>query len=300
MVDNIFTCFKHDNIDNYIVDVKSTNTKVYPFLRWVGGKRQLLDSIKKLVPNTIDHFYDLFVGAGSVFMNMKFNSCTISDINQELIYTYIAIKDFPYDIINEISTYKIEYDFYYALRKKDYKEIKSKYDEKEALIKIASRMIFLNKTCYNGLYRVNSKGFFNAAFNKNCDKNSKILDTDNILNLSKFLKDKNINIRCNSFDTILEETTFNKNDFIYFDPPYAGNYTGYNSNKFDEDKQMVLFNYCCKLDNIGIKWMLSNSYNEIILKLYNKFNINTVYANRNINCNINKRNKVKEVIITNY
>jgi DNA adenine methylase len=274
---------------------------LYPFVKWVGGKKQLLNIILPLIPNNIKNYYEPFVGGGIVFMNIpplnEENKIYINDINEELIITYFGIANYVSDIISEISTYKISSEFYYNLRKLDYRSILQIYDYKEAVIKIASRMIYLNKTCFNGLYRVNSKGLFNSPFNKHCNINKKFIDINNATLLSKYLKD-NVLLYNKDYKNFIINTSYG--DFVYLDPPYDNNYNGYTKYLFNSDNQLELSNVCKMLDNKGVKWLLSNNDTEYIKNLYKDYNITIVKARRNINCNGNKRNKVNELLIKNY
>jgi len=216
----------------------------------------------------------------------------ISDINAELIDTYIAIRDCVLDVIRILSEFPYNRDFYYEIRAKDPWEL--------SLPERAARMIYLNKTGYNGLYRVNRQGRFNVPFGRY--KSPNYLDRENLLAVSLALQ--NVQILCTPFETVLERA--NPNDWVYFDPPYmpvsqTANFTSYNANGFGLSDQKRLRDICIELDRRGVYVTVSNSDTNVIHDLYTPgFVITKVFANRAINCNGAKRGKISELIITNY
>ncbi len=274
--------------NNMYVDCK-------PFVKWAGGKTQLIGEITKHLPNVFNSYFEPFLGGGALFFNLQPSRGIISDINPELINVYEVIKLSVEGLIEDLRTHKHEESYYYKLRSADRDEDYENWSK----IKKASRFIYLNKTCYNGLYRVNSKGYFNVPFGSY--KNPKIVDENNLRACSMVLK--NIDIILSDFTHI--EKIINKNDFVYFDPPYkplnkTSSFTKYYNNGFDEKKQIKLKQLCDSLTNIGAYFMLSNSYTEMITNLYKNYNINIVHAKRAINSKGNSRGKIKEVLITNY
>lgn len=268
-----------------------------PFIKWVGGKRQLLKDLTKRLPKNIDTYHEPFVGGGALFFELhrsnRFKNAIISDTNAELIDTYIAIRDHVENVIKLLATYPHNESFFYALRADDPLQMDIEHR--------AARMIYLNKTCYNGLYRVNKQGKFNAPFGRY--KSPTYNDPENLRAVSSALQ--NIEILCTSFETVLKRATHG--DFIYFDPPYVplsttANFTSYQSDGFGLEVQEELRDVCLSLTKKQVNFMLSNSATEIVRTLYasSQFKIAEVSANRAINSNPNKRGKLNELLVTNY
>lgn len=279
--------------------MKEINPK--PFLKWVGGKGQLLEQFKNLFPKKYNKYYEPFVGGGAVFFYLKPESGHINDINQVLINTYKIIKTKPHDLIELLRDLENKFhktkdenkkEFYYDIREK-FNDIKKPNLQKSAYL------IFLNKTCFNGMYRENSKGGFNVPFGQY--KNPTILNESNILEVSKLLK--HIEITNTSFEECLENAE--KGDFIYFDPPYyplnkTSSFTTYSKDNFLEKEQEKLASLFKKLDKKGCYVMLSNSNTEFIKNLYKDYNIKKISASRMINSISSKRGKILELVIRNY
>ena len=275
-------------------------TKYQPFIKWVGGKRGLLKQLLPLFPKEFNNYHEPFLGGGAVFFELysqgllKDKKVYLSDINTELINTYLIVKNSPNKLINSLEEFKKKHNkkFYYQTRELDRQEdFKSLSD-----IQRASRFIYLNKTCFNGLYRVNRKGYFNTPIGSY--KNPNIADRDTILSASEALQ--NAIILNNSFDGV--KNNINKNDLVYFDPPYyplneTSSFTSYDSNYFLDDKQFELFELFEKLYDKEVKILHSNSNTNFIKDLYKNYNINTLQANRFINSKSNGRGKIDEVII---
>ncbi len=269
-----------------------------PFLKWAGGKTQLLDDLTAYLPRYFLTYHEPFVGGGALFFYLyrerKIRRAFIADLNAELIDTYIAIRDYVEDVIELLSEYSYDEKFYYNLRAQD--------PWKMPLPARAARMIYLNKTGYNGLYRVNKQGKFNVPFGRH--KSPQYCDVENLRAVSVALQD--VEIACASFETVLEHVK--PGDLVYFDPPYApmsstANFTAYHADGFAEDDQIKLRDVCLELTRLGVNVMLSNSDVELIQALYDTdscFNINRVHASRAINSNAKKRGKLTELIITNY
>ncbi len=273
------------------------NKLVAPFLKWVGGKRQLMPAINELLPNKFSTYYEPFVGGGAVLFELQPKKAIINDFNTELINTYIVIKENPEELIEDLKTHINEANYFYDIRALD------RHDAFENLsnIKRASRVIYLNKTCYNGLYRVNNSGEFNTPFGKY--KNPNIVNDVTIRAVSKYLNSNDIKIINKDFESSLKN--IRKGAFVYFDPPYdpiskSSNFTGYVQGGFDITEQIRLKNLCDKLDSKGVKFLLSNSATKLILDLYSEYNITFVKANRAINSDSSKRGEVEEVLIRNY
>ena len=292
-----------DNQKIKFIDVKrNKNKKVktivenpHPFLKWAGGKRQLLSQIDLYIPKSFNKYIEPFVGGGALFFYLLPKNAILNDINQDLINAYRVIKEKVSELITSLKKHKNEEEYFYKIRSVDRNldEFKTWSD-----VEKASRIIYLNRCCYNGLYRVNSKGYFNAPFGKY--KNPKICNEENLKLVHKVLKD--VKLMNTSFELCLNYAK--KDDFIYFDPPYvpiseSANFTSYTKSSFKKEDQIKLFNVFKELDQKGCKLLLSNSYNEFILKLYKNYQINIVYAKRAINSNPDKRGEIKELLIIN-
>lgn len=273
------------------------NHLIAPFLKWVGGKRQLLPAINQLLPQSYNNYYEAFVGGGAVLFNLQPSKAVINDFNPELINVYQVIKNHPEALIKDLKRHKNESDYFYSVRALDREPTFNRLSN----IKKASRIIYLNKTCYNGLYRVNSAGEFNAPFGRY--KNPNIVNDVTIKAVSDYLNNNDICILNGDFEKAVE--TAQSGDFVYFDPPYvpvseSANFTGYVKGGFDLLEQERLRNVCNQLDAKGVKFLLSNSSTPIIHELYKKFDIHIVKATRAINSNALKRGAIDEVLIRNY
>ncbi|MFN8575541.1 MAG: DNA adenine methylase [Candidatus Sericytochromatia bacterium] len=272
------------------------NKLVTPFLKWVGGKRQLINEIDKLKPR-FTYYYEPFLGGGAVLFNLQPKNAVVSDLNEELINVYNVIKDNSEELINDLKKHKNESEYFYKIRALD----RESNFKNLSNVEKASRFIYLNKTCYNGLYRVNNSGEFNSPFGKYVNPN--IVNEITIKAVSNYLNTNKISIYNKDYYEILKE--IKKDSFVYFDPPYqpvskTSNFTGYIQGGFNIDEQIRLKNCCDELNKKNIKFMLSNSDSEIIKDLYKDYNIHYVKANRFINSNSEKRGEINEVIITNY
>lgn len=266
-----------------------------PFLKWAGGKKQLLNKLLVLAPKEFDNYFEPFLGGGALFFKLaylgKIKKAFLNDCNAELVSAYNVVKESPSELIRELGSgrYPHDQETFYKIRAEEYQND----------IQRTARFIYLNKTAFNGLYRVNSKGKFNVPFGKH--KNPTILDEENILAVHDALqKDE---ITCMDFEHAVERAR--KNDFVYFDPPYqplsrTASFTGYTAQDFTEKDQQRLFNCFKKLDRAGCLVMLSNSYTPLIKDLYGEYNVQTVMASRAINCKADRRGKIKEVVIVNY
>lgn len=266
------------------------------FIKWAGGKRQLLEQFKPYFPKHIERYFEVFVGGGAVafhiIKNHKPKYVFLSDINEELINTYQIIKTDVDNLIIELKKLKELHN------KENYYKIRAEDPKLLSPLTRASRFIYLNKTCFNGLYRVNSKGGFNVPIGSY--KNPSIVMEDDLKEISKLLQKAEIKVM--GFEDIIKITK--KGDFIYFDPPYyplkTGSFTTYTKGNFLEKEQKQLKEVFKKLDNKGCKVMLSNSDTTFTKNLYKDYKINFVQANRMINCDGNKRGKVNEIVVRNY
>lgn len=271
-----------------------------PFVKWAGGKRQIIDKLKEYAPIEFNTYYEPFVGGGALLFELSPKTAVINDYNKELINVYECVKDENkfQKMCSELNSYETKHseEFYYDIRNKD--RDKNKFN-KTADYKRAARTIYLNKACFNGLYRVNSKNEFNVPFGKKDKVNT--YDGNNLITVSNYLSMNDIKVLCEDFETSLESAK--EGDFVYIDPPYDSDthtFNSYTDTGFDKEEQKRLASVFKKLDNKGVKVMLSNHNTSLINELYKGFNIHVIDAKRSINANGNKRGKVEEVIITNY
>ncbi len=280
------------------------NKLVMPVVKWVGGKRQLIDEIKSRIPKTFKTYYEPFFGGGAVLFALQPKKAVINDLNDSLIKTYKVIKDNSDELIASLSLHENTSDYFYEIRNEDlYPETFNLKSD----VEVASRLIYLNKTCFNGLFRVNSSGHFNTPFGNY--KNPNIVNEPVIRAVSKYFNDNEITILNGDFAIACQEAQ--KGDFVYFDPPYdpvsdTASFTGYNAGGFGREEQIRLRDLCVELDKRGVKFLLSNSATKFIIDLYkskefkSKITIDIVKAKRSINSNGNKRGEVDEVLIRNY
>ncbi|EGT0000576.1 DNA adenine methylase [Clostridium perfringens] len=269
-----------------------------PVLKWVGGKRQLMSEIEKVLPKTYTTYYEPFIGGGAVLFELQPNKAVINDVNGELINLYNVIKDDVELLIEDLKKHENTPEYFYSIRELDRK--KDKYENLSNIEK-ASRIVYLNKTCFNGLFRVNKAGEFNSPFGKY--KNPNIVDEVTLKAVSKYFNKADIKILNGDFEASLKG--IRKGAFVYLDPPYdpvsnSANFTGYDKGGFNRDEQIRLKKLCDKLDKKGVKFLLSNSATEFIKDLYKDYNIKIVKAKRAINSNGNARGEVDEVLVRNY
>lgn len=273
-----------------------------PYLKWAGGKRQLLTEIEKYLPKgtTGYTYYEPFVGAGAVFFWLHPKKAVINDFNTQLILTYVVIKENVEELITLLRKYKSQNseDCFYKIRNADRD---TKKFEKLTNVEKAARLIFLNKTCFNGLYRVNSLGCFNVPYGKY--KNPGICEEAALRQISEYLNTNEIIILNKDFEFAVSNA--GTNSFIYFDPPYHSpgktNFTGYQAEGFGEEEQARLCDVIVKMTNRGVRCLLSNADTDYIRSLYNHdfFDIISVRAKRSINSDSSGRGTVHEVLIKN-
>lgn len=270
----------------------STTISPRPFVKWVGGKRSLLEEIHKHLPEKLNNYFEPFVGGGAVFFSIwdRIDHATLLDGNFELVITYTSIKKEPLELIKKLDQYAAKHseEYFYAVRKKMPKNP----------LDIAARFIYLNKTCFNGLYRVNASGNFNSPIGKYA--NPDIVQRENILACHNALQ--KADILYGDFSKIKPQ----KGDFVYFDPPYhptdEASFTSYTKENFTEKDQVRLRDFCAGLHRSGVFVMLSNSKTKLIEDIYRAkyFRQNIVMAPRFVNCKPGERGKVQELLITNY
>ncbi|GHU42118.1 restriction endonuclease subunit M [Betaproteobacteria bacterium] len=289
-----------------------------PFVKWVGGKSQLLTTIQNTYPDglgvTYKKYAEPFVGGGAVLFDIlgkyDLDAVYISDTNRELISVYLALRDSANELITLLSSMQNEYTrLDTADRKAYYYTKRDRFNQLKidgASTECAATFVFLNKTCFNGLYRVNQKGLFNVPMG--AYKNPTICDTENLVEISKHLK--NVTIVCDDYkasESFIDDTTF-----VYFDPPYrpitkTSNFTAYTESLFDDKAQMDLAKFVDTISNKGAKVVASNSdpknidaEDDFFDRLYINHYINRVDATRMINCKGEARGKIKELLIRNF
>ena len=271
-----------------------------PFVKWAGGKRQIIDKLKRYVPDEFDTYYEPFIGGGALLFELSPRRAVINDSNEELVNVYSVLCDEEKfkKMCSVLNHYEKEHceEFYYDIRNKD--RNKNAYKRLSDYTR-AARTIYLNKACFNGLYRVNSKNEFNVPFGKKERVNT--YDGGNLITVSNYLTMNDVEILSVDFEQSVKNAK--KGDFIYFDPPYdseTSTFNSYTEDGFGKDEQIRLAKVFKELDSRGCYVMLSNHNTSLINDLYKNFNIHVIEAKRNINSNGKKRGKVKEVIITNF
>ncbi len=288
----------------------SSVSEAKPFVKWAGGKRQILHILIKNLPaeiyqGKIKVYAEPFVGGGALFFKLKsmfdFEKVILADKNKDLINAYTSVRD---DVASLIKILKeLEKRFYESKdRKEFYYAMREKFNNKRKFdIERAALFLFLNKTCFNGLYRVNSKGKFNVPFGRY--KNPVICEEKNLMNASRLLSDTELI----AGDFTLIEKEIGVNTFVYLDPPYrpiseTSSFTSYNSDSFDDKEQERLAKFVRKIDRKNVKFMLSNSYSKdgFFQKLYSGFDIKTIIVKRYISATIAGRTEVKEILVKNY
>ena len=274
------------------------NNLVTPVLKWVGGKRQLLDTLRPLLPKTINKYCEPFVGGGAMLFDLQPKKALVNDINSDLILVYTVIRDSVDELIQRLEQFENTSEAFYAVR--DWDRDRHKY---EALsdIERAARIIYLNKTCYNGLYRVNNAGEFNSPFGNY--KNPNIVNAPVLRAVSAYFNVAEITFSSVDYAELLKNVR--RGTFVYLDPPYdpvsdTSSFTGYARGGFTKDDQIRLRECCDELNRRGVRFMLSNSATDFIREQYAAYHITTVQAKRAINSVASKRGDVDEVVVRNY
>jgi len=271
-----------------------------PFVKWAGGKRQIMDKLTKYVPDEFNTYYEPFIGGGALLFELSPKRAVINDSNKELMNVYEVLCDEQKfkKLCGILNNYEIKHseEFYYEIRNKD--RNKNAYNRLSDYTR-AARTIYLNKACFNGLYRVNSKNEFNVPFGKKAKVNT--YEGGNLITVSNYLTMNDIKILSIDFEEVVKDAK--KGDFVYFDPPYdsdTGTFNSYTEDGFGKESQRRLARVFKELDEKGVYVMLSNHNTTLINELYKDFNIHVIEAKRNINSDGKKRGKVEEVIVTNY
>jgi DNA adenine methylase len=266
-----------------------------PFLKWVGGKTQLLEQIEPMLPSRFERYFEPFVGGAALFFALRgrglARSAVLSDVNRELVDCYVAIRDHVEAVIRALRAHRYEPEHYYAVRA--WKPLELEPAER------AARTIFLNKTGYNGLYRVNRSGQFNVPFGR--FTNPAFCDPDTLRACSHALR--GVAIENRDFSAVLEDAR--KGDFVYFDPPYVplsptSDFTAYVPGGFGEAQQKKLAGVFAKLARRGVQVMLSNSETPFVRELYAAYHVEVVHASRSVNSNAARRGKLHEVVVRSY
>lgn len=289
------------DLSNEIIEIQTINKKLKPFVKWAGGKTQIINEIKYLLPEQIKTYYEPFIGGGALFFYLRPQNAVIADTNKELICAYKCFQNYDdysamvKEIINHQTNHSEEY--YYKIREMDRLV---EYEKLPDYVK-AARMIYLNKACFNGLYRVNSKGYFNVPSGKY--KLINAYDKELFDELYEYFKRNRIDILNDDFENVVQDAK--TGDFVYFDPPYdtfeeQKNFTTYTKEVFGKEEQARLARVFKDLNDKGVNIMLSNHNTKYINELYKGFNIHVINAKRSINSKSSGRGYVEEVIITNY
>ncbi len=271
-----------------------------PFVKWAGGKRQIIDKLKEYVPDEFDTYYEPFVGGGALLFELSPKKAVINDSNKELMNVYNVLCDEEKfkKMCSVLNNYEVNHgeEFFYEIRSKD--KNKKTFDRLSDYTR-AARTIYLNKACFNGLYRVNSKNEFNVPFGKKTKVNT--YDGGNLITVSNYLTMNDVKIMSVDFEEAVKDAK--KGDFIYFDPPYDSDtktFNSYTEEGFGKEEQVRLSRVYKELADRGCYVMLSNHNTMLVKALYKDYNVHKIEAKRNINANGKKRGMVEEVIITNY
>lgn len=285
---------------NKFLDIDYKN-EMHPFAKWAGGKTQILSKIKELMPEEYNNYFEPFVGGGALLFEIAPTSAYINDSNSELMCVYNCFKndeDF-YSLLEELDKHEKNHneEYYYMIREMD----RDSDFMKLPIYVRAARMLYLNKSCFNGLYRVNAKGYFNVPSGKKEKVNT--YDRKNMNAIKDYFNNNHINVFNDDFEVVLRNAK--SGDFVYFDPPYdtldeKDSFTSYSKESFGKEEQKRLSEVFAELSKKGVKCMLSNHNTKYINELYKDYDIHVISARRNINSKGNARGPIEEVIITNY
>lgn len=273
-----------------------------PFVKWAGGKRQLIPVLNENLPRIFGTYYEPFIGGGALLFHILTErdgqKCSISDLNSDLVLAYTTIRDRIDDLISSLKNHEKNYrkdskSYYYSVRESN----------PRSEVEKTSRLLFLNRTCFNGLYRVNSKGKFNVPLGRYTNPN--IVNEDNLRSVCAILQSSKVSIKCRDFESVLQDAK--KGDLVYFDPPYqpvsdTANFTSYTNKDFTDKDLERLAELCNKLDSKGCKVLLSNSDSKQVSDMFSgkAWKVSKIQANRSINSNSKKRTGHFELLIKNY
>lgn len=261
---------------------------IKPFLKWAGGKTQLLPELSNYIPKEYNKYIEPFIGGGAFYFHLNPSEAVIADLNYELVLTYKTIKNSVEDVISLLKTFKNEEAFYYGMRAKN--------PEKLSNIERSARLLYLNKTCFNGLYRVNKKGQFNVPYGK---RSGNFFDSEVLRDASKFLQ--NTTIEFGDYSKTLKKYA-QKGDFVFLDPPYYpvgkyGDFKRYTKEFFYHDDQLTLKEEFDRLVNLGCHVILTNSDHPVIMELYKDYEIKCIETKRMINSDAKNRKGVDIIVI---
>ena len=290
---------KRATLNNKVNGAPENITPAIPFIKWLGGKSKQLVCLRSRLPERIGTYVEPFVGGGALFFDIQPADAILNDVNPRLINLYVSVRDHKEELVDRLSEYETRYntittlnakqDFYYQTRT----DFNARFFESDLTIEDAAQLVFINKTCFNGLYRVNAAGEFNAAFGKRMTV--KLFEGANLANCSAALR--NVDILNGDFENACQN--LKPGDFVYFDPPYHSTFNGYQAGGFSEEDHLRLHNLFQRLTASGVYCLMSNSNTDYIKDLYAGYCIEVVPVKRNINRNGNGR-QGEEVIITNY
>lgn len=279
-----------------------SNVTPKPFVKWAGGKRQLIPILNENLPKSFGAYYEPFIGGGAMLFHILTErgdqKCSISDLNSDLVLAYTTIRNRIDELVSSLKSHERNYhkdskSYYYSVRESN----------PRSEIEKTSRLLFLNRTCFNGLYRVNSKGKFNVPLGRYTNPN--IVNEDNLRAVSTILQSSKVAIKCRDFEAVLGDAR--KDDLVYFDPPYqpvsdTANFTSYTNKDFTDKDLSRLTELCNKLDSKGCKVLLSNSDSKQVADMFSgkPWKTTRIQANRSINSNSKKRTGHFELLIKNY
>ncbi len=281
------------------------NELAAPVLKWAGGKRQILQKIMKFVPEKFNIYHEPFLGGGAVLLELQPKKARVNDLNRELMNVYSVIKNDVDALIENLSLHHKAYsqsespkEYFYKIRRLDREpEVYANLTPAER----AARTIFLNKTCFNGLYRVNRLGQFNTPFGYY--KNPNIVNEATLRAVSDYFTTADVKIFCQDFEETLGYAS--KGDCVYLDPPYdpvsdTANFTAYDKSGFGEGEQIRLSQMCHRLHARGAKFLLSNSATDFVISLYKGYQIEIIQARRAVSARVDGRGHVQEVLVRNF
>lgn len=282
----------------HYVRSRTLSMRVRPFLKWAGGKRQIIPTLFSYVPEYFNAYFEPFLGGGALLFALQPQKAVVNDINPEIINCYVTVRDHPDALITALRAYRNDEEVFYATRNLDrdpavYAHVSS--------IERAARIIFLNKTCYNGLFRVNKKGQFNVPFG--FYTNPTIVDEPVLRAVSEYLNTTDVTFLCGDFTIAVAAAQ--QDDFVYLDPPYdpisqTASFTSYTKEQFGQKQQFHLRALVDDLHRRRVQFLLSNHPTDFIDKLYQDYSSTQIEAVRAINSAGNKRGKVKELLVWNY
>lgn len=269
-----------------------------PVVKWVGGKRQLLPQILPLIPKRMSAYCEPFLGGGAVLFALQPRRALVNDLNQDLITVYRVIKENADALIEHLSHHENTPEYFYRIRDLD--------RDREAYaalsdVEKASRLLYLNKTCYNGLFRVNASGAFNSPYGHYRRPN--IVNEQTIRGVSRYFNSCDITFFSEDFAAVLDRVP--RGGFVYLDPPYdpvsdTASFTGYNRGGFGREEQVRLKACCDALTARGVRFLLSNSATPFIRELYSSYHVSIVQARRAVNSVASRRGAIEEVLVRNY